>query len=207
MADIGMQAHPLLRGFPPEKLRSYDVGGCCVFWLTSTEYGHFSNMADGFPLDVSGLQFGSSEALYQACRFPDFPHLQVQIASAPTPKIAKKLSREAITLTRADWKVVRVNIMRWVLRVKAAQHKKEFLFSLVQTGEVPIVEESTRDAFWGAVRVSNALIGVNALGRLLMELRRDSISDVVNLMSVSPPDVPDFRILGSEVGVVVPARR
>ena len=63
-------------------------------------------------------------------------------------------------------------VMRWCLRVKLAQIWDEFSRLLLATGDRPIVEESRKDEFWGAKVVNtDTLVGVNALGRLLMELR------------------------------------
>jgi hypothetical protein len=43
---------------------------------------------------------------------------------------------------------------------------------LERTGLQPIVEESTKDDFWGArPKDDGTLVGMNVLGRLLMELR------------------------------------
>ena len=62
--------------------------------------------------------------------------------------------------------------MRWSLRVKLAQNQTTFGQLLLATGNKPIVEESAKDQFWGAkVQNGDALMGVNVLGRLLMELR------------------------------------
>lgn len=59
-----------------------------------------------------------------------------------------------------------------VLRVKLAQHWDRFGSLLLATGQRPIVEESKKDVFWGARPVDeHSLVGVNVLGRLLMELR------------------------------------
>ena len=62
--------------------------------------------------------------------------------------------------------------MRWSLQVKLAQNWDKFSEALLETGDMPIVEHSRRDDFWGAKPIdSETLIGTNALGRLLMELR------------------------------------
>lgn len=196
--------HPILRRVPRERLRVYRGSEVSSFWFTSAEFGEFSNMSEGFPLSVSGAEFQSAEALYQACRFPDHPELQRQIANAGFAKRAKQISRANTPKTRADWLQVRTDVMRWVLRIKAVQHKKDFLFALSQTGDVQIVEESTKDAFWGAIRLGDYLVGMNVLGRLLMELRRDANAPGTNLMKVDPPEISNFRMFGGVVGVVGP---
>ena len=63
---------------------------------------------------------------------------------------AKMVSKPHRKDSRSDWDEVRVQIMRWCLRVKLAQHWETFGELLLSTGERPIVEESSRDPFWGA---------------------------------------------------------
>lgn len=199
-----LKGHPLLERVPPSKLRVYDRASVCSFWLTSQEFGEFSNMAAGFPLQIGVDRFGSSEALYQACRFTEFPDIQRRIRDAISPRMAKQRAHDYISLTRSDWKTVRRDVMRWVIRIKAAQHKKQFLLPLVQTGDLPVVEESTRDVYWGAVRVRNHLIGVNVLGRLLMELREGARDNTINLMAIDPPKIENFLLFGASVPPVLP---
>ena len=59
-----------------------------------------------------------------------------------------------------------------------------------------IVEESKRDTFWGAKPVDdNTLIGVNTLGRLLMELRTEYLrQDNEFLHVVKPLSIKDFLL-------------
>ena len=94
--------------------------------------------------------------------------------------------------------------MRWVLRTKLAQNPKTFGADLLSTEDMPIVEHSTRDAFWGADLKGGKFVGTNALGRLLMELRGEYSDAVKNgkMEPVSPPALSDFNLLGVPVGEV-----
>ena len=56
--------------------RSYERQGSVVFCKTNEEFGGLSNMAPGFTLRVNGIDILTSEALYQACRFPHLPDVQ-----------------------------------------------------------------------------------------------------------------------------------
>lgn len=199
--------HPLLGRVPREKLRIYPVRSCCIFWVTSREYGEFSNMSEGFPISISGINFKSSEALYQCCKFPDRPDVQEKIIAAPTAKIAKKISRGHGNLVRSDWLAVRSDVMRWTIRVKGVQHKKEFLFPLIQTESMPIVEQSSKDVFWGAVRIDEWMVGVNVLGRLLMELREEIKADLIDLMQLPTPTKIGVKLLGKSVLYVTPVKK
>lgn len=74
--------------------------------------------------------------------------------------------------------------MRWVLRQKL-QHPP-FQRVLLETGDRPIVELSYKDQFWGAKPEGHLLVGVNALGRLLMELRQEIRAGAVR--DIPPPE-------------------
>jgi len=144
---------------------------------------------------------GSSEAHYQACRFPDHLDIQKEIIAAPHAFAAKLVSRKGgrrERFTRPDWDVVRVDVMRWCLAVKLACNCEEFTRLLQSTGERPIVERSRRDDFWGAKLVGKVLVGTNTLGQLLMELRtrvRRAENDD-DLKVVEPPPIENFRLMG-----------
>ena len=155
-------------------------------------------MAGGFPLKVNGVDIRTSEALYQACRFPHNPEVQRLIIEQRSPMSAKMKSKPYRDNTRPDWHRVRVRIMRWCLRVKLAQNWEKFRDALLETGDLPIVEHSRRDDFWGAKPIDEqTLVGVNALGRLLMELReriKQEPEPSVSLSPVKPLAIPDFLL-------------
>src|SRR5579871_3550139 len=143
-----------------------------VFYRTREQYGGLSNMAAGFPLSVNGIAILTSEALYQACRFPHLPEAQTRILAQKSPIAAKMVGKPFRSQSRPDWDEVRVEIMRWALHVKLAQNCERFGEMLLSTGDRPIVEQSHRDDFWGAIPADEeTLIGTNMLGQLLMELR------------------------------------
>lgn len=156
---------------------TYDRTGSAVFRKTSEGWGGLSNMAGGFPIRVNGLRILTSEALYQACRYPHRPDLQRLIIDQKSPMAAKMKSKpHRTTDSRPDWHMIEADVMRWCLQVKLKQNWSRFEPLLRATGERSIVEESHRDDFWGAIAVKNDtqhLIGRNVLGRLLMELRSE----------------------------------
>jgi predicted NAD-dependent protein-ADP-ribosyltransferase YbiA (DUF1768 family) len=65
--------------------RSYRQGEVAGFLKTRERFGGLSNMAAGYRCEVNGLKFDNSEARYQACRFPDDPKLQEEIAGLASP--------------------------------------------------------------------------------------------------------------------------
>lgn len=117
---------------------------------------------------------------------------------------AKMVSKPHRKDSRDDWLQIRVRVMRWVLRVKLAMHWRDFGRLLLSTGTLPIVEDSRRDAFWGAIpRDDNQLVGMNVLGRLLMELRQElEEASTESLRIVMPPPVSHFYLLGEPIGEV-----
>lgn len=187
------------------QLRTYSRAHSVVFLKTKDAFGGLSNMAGGFPLKVNGISIRTSEALYQACRFPHMPDVQKLIIDQKSPMTAKMKGKPHRNNSRPDWDQVQVKIMRWCLRVKLAQNWSEFSSLLLETGDLPIVEESRRDQFWGAKpNDDETLIGMNVLGRLLMELR-DEIKkgDRQTLLHVQPLSIPKFELFGGPVEAVI----
>jgi len=186
------------------QIRTYRAVECITFRSTKEKFGGLSNMAGGFPLRVSGILVPSAEALYQASRFPNKPEIQKLIIEQQSPMTAKMVSKPYRNETRPDWQQIRVRVMRWVLRVKLAMHWPEFCSLLLDTGDRLIVEDSRRDNFWGALRQDDGtLVGMNVLGRLLMELRDELKGpNKEALRIVNPPPISDFNLLGQPIGQV-----
>ena len=183
--------------------RCYERQDSVVFCKTNEQFGGLSNMAPGFPLRVNGIDILTSEALYQACRFPHLPDVQQLIIAQKSPMTAKMKSKPYRSQSRGDWDVVRIRIMRWCLRVKLAWNWTEFRDLLLATGGRPIVEKSRKDDFWGAkVRSDGVLVGVNVLGRLLMELREELGASCEALRRLEPPTDRDFLLYGQPIRVI-----
>ena len=183
-------------------IRTYSTTEVISFRKTKEAYGGLSNMCAGYPLMINGHHIRSSEALYQACRFPDLPDVQRMIIDEKSPMTAKMKSKPHRNQTREDWNTVRVVIMRWALRVKLAQNFMTFGRLLEETYPKFIVEDSKKDKFWGAIREknNNEFKGVNALGRLLMELRQRYMSNErYNLLVVEPLQIDNFKLFGEPI--------
>jgi ribA/ribD-fused uncharacterized protein len=180
----------------------------CVFRKTNEEYGGFSNMAGGYPLLVNGVPIRSSEALYQACRFPSSPEAQEIIINEASPMMAKrKASTYKKEHSRDNWEVLKVDIMFWCLKVKLIQNHWTFGKLLESTGNMYIVEDSHKDNFWGALKSKenpDMYFGKNVLGRLLMELRSFYWDHKQNIHSITIPplDIPDFKLFGKDIEIV-----
>ena len=143
---------------------------CCVFHKVKEEWGGLSNMSNDFPLRIGEIGVGSSEALYQALRFPHQPDWQREVLEAPHAMRAKMTAKKEghkKNHSRADWDRIQVEAMKWYLRVKLAQHFRDFFVRLLRwTAPHPIVELSRKDRFWGAVQDEDGVVrGENMLGR------------------------------------------
>jgi len=185
----------------------YYANECCVFRKTKELYGGLSNMASGYELKVNGREIPTSEALYQACRFPRDPDIQEMIIKEKSPMSAKMIAKANREKSREDWEEIRIEIMRWCLRVKLAQNFFEFGKLLESTFDKPIVEESSKDDFWGAIRDkqdTNILKGKNVLGQLLMELRQfyNEKRYSYEMFVVKPLKIPDFKLFGREIDII-----
>ena len=185
------------------QLRTYHRTDSAVFLKTKEQYGGLSNMAGGFPLVVNNIKIRTSEALYQACRFPHMPEIQRLIIEQKSPMTAKMKGKPHRHNSRPDWNAVRVKIMRWCLRVKLVQNWDSFSELLLETANLPIVEQSRRDDFWGAKPVDkDTLIGVNALGRLLMELREQVKDNPSEILHVDPLPIPNFLLYERQIEAI-----
>ncbi|MBW8687746.1 NADAR family protein [Chitinophaga rhizophila] len=184
--------------------REYKLQDVIAFAKTDGKFGGLSNMAPGYNLFVNEINIQSSEILYQACRFPLFPHIQEELIRTQNPMDSKSVSRKYATLTRQDWDIVRFRIMRWCLEVKLIQNFPKFSELLLSTGDKPIVEYSTKDSLWGAIPQSKEiLVGVNALGRLLMELRaKIQTGALIQASVIYPLDIPAFLLFNNKISEV-----
>lgn len=119
-----------------------------------------------------GETYASVEHAYQAAKTLDL-ELRRAVREAPTGAAAKKKG-QAIPSSklRPDWPELKLQIMEDLLRQKFAH--ADLRAQLLATAPKRLVEGNTwGDTFWGSV----SGVGENHLGRLLMEIRRDLLSE------------------------------
>ena len=185
------------------QIRTYQAQDIVRFRKTADQFGGLSNMAPGFPIVVLEHSIRTSEALYQACRFPHMPDVQKMILNERSPMTAKMKSKPYRNDSRPDWDDVRVKVMKWCLRVKLINNRKTFSQLLFSTGDCPIVEDSRKDNFWGAMPGNDdTLTGQNVLGRLLMDLRQTLREDPKTLLCIAPLEIPKFYLLGQQIPMI-----
>lgn len=154
-----------------DNARKYPIERAASFYRTDELYGDFSNMARKFPLMVNGVRIGSSEALYQSLKFPSRADIQRFVIYAASPIESKRVCAPFLGEVRGDWQEVRVRVMKMVVAIKYLQYQMHFAKIFDMTEDLPIVEISNFDYFWGAKRVGGSLVGENVLGRIWMGVR------------------------------------
>lgn len=184
--------------------RQYDIRNAAAFKKTTEQWGGLSNMAAGYPVVVNDVVIKTVESLYQACRFPHLPEVQEKIISQESPMTAKMVGKPFKNQSRDDWLAVRILIMKWCLRVKLAQNWDKFSSLLISTSDMDIIEISNRDDFWGAKPTEpNICVGINALGRLLMELRGQVLHNSKERFMVVPPlAIKHFKLYNQDIVAV-----
>jgi N-glycosidase YbiA len=184
---------------PSEK--TYTLSECAVFCKVKGLFGALSNMHNGFPLLVGATPVLSTEALYQALRFPHAPEIQEEILLESNAYLAKKKAYQYLHKTRADWQKVNVSIMAFCLAVKTQQHFKAISHEFMLSASKPIVEQSSRDSFWGATPNSDFSLatGHNLLGRLWFRIRAASRQGLLKEYLELP--LPGSLLLESPVAV------
>ncbi|TKC12800.1 NADAR family protein [Pedobacter polaris] len=186
-------------------LRVYKLSESCIFKKNNERHGQLSNMASGFPIKVNNVSIKTTEALYQACRFPHRPDIQAKLINEISPMHVKMLSNSHKIDSRPDWEDVRIKVMKWCVNLKLAQNILSFGEVLNSTGSKYLVENSSKDNFWGAIPDSNNehYTGQNALGRLLMDLRQKfQGSQWLDLLYVEPPEISNFLLYNDEIKII-----
>lgn len=155
---------------------TYSFADSVVFYRSKDKWGAFGNMAGGYPITCSTGIWKSSEALYQAARFPDHPEIQEAIRNATNGFTAKLVAKSKAHYTRDDWLDVRVECMLGALNAKIASNPRLWDL-LAATGDRPIVERSKYDQYWGTVVDPNGLTltGRNILGHCWMHIRKHQL--------------------------------
>ena len=180
------------------------------FRRSKEQHGDLSNMTHGFPLEVNATAFQSSEALYQALKYPRNPGAQAAIGKARSGMDAKRVAYALPDSIEPGWDSIRVHAMMYTLAVKLAQNPGAFGKALLNTRGKQIVEFSTRDAFWGAKPNGNLLVGANALGKALTGLRDQLVEnkgDVNRTIAAFLDHIPLDRLAVNGQPVTIPLRR
>jgi type I restriction enzyme S subunit len=184
------------------KQNKYYLKDCVVFRSQEDEFGAFSNMANGFPLEINGIKTHGVDTLYQAMKFPKYPEIQkIAIEATNLPSIEKQLKQYCNSpFIREDWEEVKVAIMEWCIKVKYVQHWVNLKVLMNKTHNKPIVELSMKDKFWGVVPLKknpDCLTGMNVTGQIWMKIRQER-----SYKSINPLEINDFTLYNKPIEVV-----
>tara|TARA_R110002124_G_scaffold111976_2_gene265945 strand:+ start:5704 stop:6162 length:459 start_codon:yes stop_codon:yes gene_type:complete len=135
------------------------------FYSTKEAYGEFSNFK-AYPFELKGKTWRTVEHYFQAQKFAGTEH-EEELRETPSPMVVSRKGRSRKRPLRNDWEKVKDQIMREAVYAKFEQHA-ELEEMLLNTGDNEIVEQTTRDYYWGC---GSEGTGKNMLGIILMEVR------------------------------------
>jgi hypothetical protein len=187
-------------------VQEYRVNECCSFKKAEGTWGPLSNLNTKYPFKFNGVQVHTSEALFQALRFPDFPVAQELVLLPPSPLQAKTQAKKLLsTQSRKDFDEVKLQLMYWVLRVKFIKHYGSMGDMFDKSGDRDIVEITSTDSYWGCIEDKEdktTVRGQNMLGKLLMKLRSfyNDTKKTGEFMFIEPLDIEDFKFKGQPIG-------
>lgn len=170
------------------QIRNYEVSSAAIFRFTKGDLAALTNFTPGMelmvPTEAGEVRIDSSETLYQIQKFKDHPEIQEQVLkNAWAHEKPARGGKDTAIANKAsvseDWQEGRsIQSMRYTLRMKLAQHREAVIKALDKTGNLPIVEHSSKNSFWGAKPDGpGTLRGMNVLGRLWMEIREELRKD------------------------------
>ena len=157
-------------------IQVYPIEQSVFFHKKTDEHWILSNMSS-CPLEVDGIQFKSSEHLFQTLKFAT-PESVLAVYNSKNAKMTAKHYQKLDGHRREDWGQILVDVMKFCLQQKY-QQCPEFREELERTKGYHIVElqdrkndkASSRANAWGVKTKGQNYEGANLMGRLLMELR------------------------------------
>lgn len=148
------------------------------FYKVWEPYGCFSNFS-AHSIEIQGIYWSTVEHYYQAQKFVGSVDAVIipSIHAAETPEEAAALGRCSDRQLRYDWDDVKTQVMREAVLIKFLTHA-DIREVLLNTGNQMLVEDSSKDYFWGCGADKT---GQNHLGKTLMSVREE----IRQLMSLS----------------------
>lgn len=154
------------------------------FYEKTKPYYEFTNFYQCTSIKLGGKSWPTSEHYFQAMKFIG-PNQNIQeiIRTAPTARdvfdLANSKNGTYKNLIRADWDLVKDDIMLEVIRAKFSQDDN-FKKLLLSTGSRELIEASPVDAYWGYGPDKK---GKNMLGKILMQVRNELDTDLKVLLT------------------------
>lgn len=134
---------------------------------------YFLDNFSAFQVELDGIVFPTSEHAYHYIKFKGFDDgISETILQCRSPHDAQKVAYANKDKQDPDWDSKKVEVMKSICRAKFTQH--EYVRAKLKgSGELEIVEDSTKDPFWGWGPNRD---GRNELGKIWMEIRDLSAS-------------------------------
>jgi predicted NAD-dependent protein-ADP-ribosyltransferase YbiA (DUF1768 family) len=192
---------------------SINDGNVVGFCKSEDEFGIFGNMSvNGLNElwvkveDGRRIRVKCSEGLFVCMKFDD-RSIEEELKDMSGMKV-KLSSKRYKSLVREDFDSIRIDIMRWVLRVKLFYNRDSFGKMLKESGDRDICEVSNymfernnnNGKVWGICRYNGGgelnRKGSNILGKLLVELREEYRSNGWEFNSV---EGIDYNFCGSKI--------
>jgi ribA/ribD-fused uncharacterized protein len=155
------------------------------FYGHKAAYGCFSNFSS-HPITIGTTEWATTEHYFQAMKFVHSPEDLKAVRKARGPMDAAKMGRDRSRPLRADWEVVKDDIMFDAVLAKFTQHP-ELRDTLLSTGDLVLVEHTGNDGYWGD---GGDGTGRNMLGTTLMQVR-----DIIR--AAPPADSPSALLAPS----------
>ncbi len=144
------------------------------FTKVALPFGWLGNMAP-FPVQFDGVWWRTTEALFQALRFPAGSPVRNEIWKQCSPMAAKMISKRCKAERVVEpCSAVDLNNMRLCLGLKLKTHRKVGEGLKATLGKTLVEDVSNRPRKsdpWGMKLVDGVWVGENLLGSLWMELR------------------------------------
>lgn len=136
------------------------------------EFGYFMSNFSAFRVTYDGEDWMTSEHAYQAAKFHRHGVVFPQILHAKSAHLALTIAHQNKVHYMPGWPTQKVRIMTEIVRAKFEQH--EYIQrKLKETGDAWLIENATKDAFWGR---GSDWQGRNELGKIWMRLRKEQYS-------------------------------
>lgn len=181
-----MKLHEYIREYYPQyySIEHYPVVDTIRIYAVKDEWGIFSNFYRT-PIEYDGITFDCAERLFHYLKFrPEAAEGKSELLSFPAGQGMKMRMKHLYKVhpewMRDDWGQIFVDKMKLCLRLKYEQ-SFEFRKALEQSKGKFVAEDQTpfphKEAnTWGVKRIGDEYVGPNLLGRLLMELRDNSLT-------------------------------
>ncbi len=163
-----------------------------AFTKVSMPFGWMGNMAP-YPITYEGIEYKTTEALFQSLRFGKHPTIQDEVRNQKSPMAAKMIAKQYKDLLVADGFEVLgakdVENMKLCVQLKLEQHPY-LAQQLIETEDSLIIEDCSgrpqgSGLFWGAAYQNNKWVGKNVLGEILMEARAKLQNNLTDKSQVS----------------------